>query len=197
MNCKLSEMVEMHSGVVLNRKEAVTDDSSIFLYNRVTLRSLSEEGTLIKGDFEPFRSKERIESASLTQKDDVLVRLSMPMNPIVVPEELTGLVIPSQIAAVRLKNGAQMYPAYVRWYLAQKSIADALQAAEHGTSQRTIKVKSVMDLNIEVPPLSVQWQIAQIDMIGRQRARLYLELIAQEKLQTEMAINVIMGGYTQ
>ena len=74
------------------------------------------------------------------------------------------------------------------------AISDVLQAAEHGTAQRTIKVKSIMDLDIIVPSLILQKQIAQIDTVSRQREQLYQDLIIQERLQTEQVLAKLMGG---
>lgn len=194
MNYKLSSLAKIHSGVVLSRKEAPTSFPSALFYKRFTLRSFNESGNLIKQELEPFWSKEPIEPTLLSQQGDILVRLCMPINPIFIPREPEGVVIPSQIAVIRVIDKSIVLPAYLRWYLSQKSISDTLQAAEHGTAQRTIKVKSIMDLDIIVPSLNLQKQIAQIDTVSRQREQLYQDLIIQERLETEQVLATLMGG---
>ena len=194
MNYKLSSLANIHSGVVLSRKEAPASFPSALVYKRFTLRSFNGSGNLIKQELEPFWSKEPIEPTLLSQQGDILVRLCMPINPIFIPSEPEGVVIPSQIAVIRVIDKSIVLPEYLRWYLSQKNISDVLQAAEHGTAQRTIKVKSIMDLDIIVPSLILQKQIAQIDTVSRQREQLYQDLIIQERLQTEQVLAKLMGG---
>ena len=194
MNFKLCSLANVHSGVVLSRKEAPKEYSSAISYKRLTLRSLSETGYIIKDELEDYLSREEIDSSLLTKAKDVLVRLCMPINPVYLENEPEGVIIPSQIAVIRIIDTAKVLPAYLRWYLSQKSVSDALQAAEHGTAQRTIKVKSILSVDIEVPPLSIQQQIGEIDILGRQRERLYQDLMIQERLQTEKVLASIMGG---
>ena len=193
MNYKLSLLAEIHSGMVLSRKEAPRECSSAFIYKRITLRSLSETGFL-REELEDYHSREKIEPSFITKPGDVLVRLCMPINPVYLGKDQKGAIIPSQIAVIRVAETGKILPEYLRWYLSQKSISDALQAAEHGTAQRTIKVKSIMELNSEVPTLNLQQQIGRIDILSKQREQLYQDLMIQERLQTEKVIASIMGG---
>ena len=194
MNYKLCSLANVHSGVVLSRKQAPKEYSSAILYKRLTLRSLSETGNIIKEELEDYLTREKIDSSLLTKPEDVLVRLCMPINPVYLENEPEGVIIPSQIAVIRIIDTAKIIPAYLRWYLSQKSVFDALQAAEHGTAQRTIKIKSILSLDIEVTPLDIQQQIGKIDILSRQREKLYQDLMVQERLQTEKVLASIMGG---
>lgn len=194
---KLSDLADIHSGVVLSRKEVPADCSAAILYQRLTLRALTESGNLLQSELEQFFSREKLDGDLVTAVDDVIVRLCTPINPILIDRKQAGYLIPSQLAAIRVKDRSLLLPAYLRWYLSQKSILDALQAAEHGTAQRTIKVKSLLDLEIELPSLQIQQQIAEIDALSRKREALYQELILQERLHTEYVIERIVGGNKQ
>ena len=197
MNYKLFELAEIHSGVVLSRKEAPPDSPNAIPYQRLTLRALSEAGTLQASEMEQYCSREKLDSELFTTADDVVVRLCTPINPVLIHNEQSGFLIPSQLAAIRVKDLSVLKPAYLRWYLSQRSVLDSLQAAEHGTAQRTIKVKSLLDLEIELPPLQIQQQIAEIDALSRKREALYQELVLQERLHTEYVIERIVGGNKQ
>ena len=194
MSQKLCSLANVHSGIVLSRKEAPREYMSAISYKRLTLRSVSETGSIIKEELEDYLSRGKIDSLLLTQSEDILVRLCMPINPVYVEKEHQGVIVPSQIAVIRINDTTKIMPEYLRWYLSQKSVSDALQAAEHGTAQRTIKVKSILGLDIEVPPLNIQQQIGQIDILCRQRERLYQNLMIQERLQMEKVLASIMGG---
>ena len=197
MNYKLNELVEIHSGVVLSRKEAPPESSIAIPYQRLTLRALSDAGTIQHTELEQYYSREVLDPELFTMVDDVVVRLCTPINPVLIQNGQAGILIPSQLAAIRIKNSSTLKPSYLRWYLSQGSILDALQAAEHGTAQRTIKVKSLLDLDLDLPPLQIQEQIAEIDTLSRRREALYRELIYQERLHAEYAIERIVGGNKQ
>ena len=197
MNYKLNELVEIHSGVVLSRKEAPPESSIAIPYQRLTLRALSDAGTIQHTELEQYYSREVLDPELFTMVDDVVVRLCTPINPVLIQNGQAGILIPSQLAAIRIKNSSTLMPSYLRWYLSQGSILDALQAAEHGTAQRTIKVKSLLDLELNLPPLQIQEQIAEIDTLSRRREALYRELIYQERLHAEYAIERIVGGNKQ
>ena len=197
MNYKLNELVEIHSGVVLSRKEAPPESSIAIPYQRLTLRALSDAGTIQHTELEQYYSREVLDPELFTMVDDVVVRLCTPINPVLIQNGQVGILIPSQLAAIRIKNSSTLMPSYLRWYLSQGSILDALQAAEHGTAQRTIKVKSLLDLDLDLPPLQIQEQIAEIDTLSRRREALYRELIYQERLHAEYAIERIVGGNKQ
>ena len=194
MNCKLYELADIHSGVVLSRKEAPPDYPKAISYQRLTLRALSDTGILQRTELEQYYSREILGSELFTTIDDVVVRLCIPINPILIQSEQAGILIPSQLAAIRVKDTSALIPSFLRWYLSQKCVLDLLQAAEHGTAQRTIKVKSLLDLEIELPPLQIQKQVSEVDTLSRKREVLYQELILQERLHTEYVIQCIVGG---
>ena len=54
-----------------------------------------------------------------------------------------------------------------------------------------------MDLELDLPPLQIQEQVAEIDTLSRRREALYRELIYQERLHTEFVIERIVGGNKQ
>ena len=56
------------------------------------------------------------------------------------------------------------------------------------------KVKSFLDLEIDVPSIHIQKKVSEIDQLSRKRERLYQELIVQERLHTEQIIDSIVGG---
>lgn len=194
---KLYELAEIHSGVVLSRKEAPPENPNSVHYVRLTLRSLSDAGVLQRSEMEPYYSREILESSLLTSLDDIVVRLCTPINPVLIGEGQVGFLIPSQIAALRVKDPTALLPGYLTWFLSQKTVLEALQAAEHGTAQRTIKVKSFLDLEIDVPSIHIQKKVSEIDQLSRKRERLYQELIVQERLHTEQIIDNIMEGVKQ
>ena len=167
---------------------------NIFTYKRLTLRALGEDGFLSEAEFESYKAKEYLDTSSLTVSNDVVIRLFSPMCPVLIGEQSEGLVVPSQLAILKVKDPSAVLPAYLRWYLSQKDIQERVLFEEGGTAQKTIKVSTIMDLLVNVPDMEKQRKAVQIDELGRTRERLYKELIQQERVYTENVIANIIGG---
>lgn len=194
MILKISDIATVQSGLVLSRKEAKKDSVNIFTYKRLTLRALGEDGFLSEAEFESYKAKEYLDTSSLTVSNDVVIRLFSPMCPVLIGEQSEGLVVPSQLAILKVKDPSAVLPAYLRWYLSQKDIQERVLFEEGGTAQKTIKVSTIMDLLVNVPDMEKQRKAVQIDELGRTRERLYKELIQQERVYTENVIANIIGG---
>ena len=85
-------------------------------------------------------------------------------------------------------------PQYLRLCLSQKTLQERVAKIESGTAQRTVKIGTIMDLEIVVPELKTQYRVVEIDALSRRRERMYRNLIEQERLLTDNIIENIIGG---
>ncbi|MCD8353970.1 MAG: hypothetical protein LUC47_06635 [Clostridiales bacterium] len=194
MNVKVSDVVDAQGGIVLSRKEAKSPDEYSRVYRRLTLRSLNEDGYVDDAELEYFYATEPLEDALFTQTGDVAVRLSYPLFPVLITTDSQGILVPSQIAILRVKDSTTIIPGYLRLYLAQRSVQERVKEIESGTAQRTVKIGTILDLQIVVPDLKTQKEVVSIDELSRKRERLYRSLIDQERSLTERIIENIIGG---
>ena len=81
-----------------------------------------------------------------------------------------------------------MYPVYV------ENIQDRVLDLESGTAQKAVKIKTILNLDIFIPPLEVQKKAVMIDTLSRRRECLYRELIEEERTLTENLLENIIGG---
>lgn len=190
---KLSEFATLQSGLVLNRKEARSDEETAKYYKRINMRSLSEYGKLDRNDLDIFPSIEILDSAVLTQPNDIIVKLFTPICPTLISEEDKGFIIPSQLVVIRVFDD-QVLPEYLRYYLSAPEVSDLMLSIEGWRSQRTIKVSTFADLEIPIPSIEKQQLIAKISAINSQRERLYKELIEEEKKLTTLKLQKYIGG---
>ena len=190
---KLSEFATLQSGLVLNRKEARSDEETAKYYKRINMRSLSEYGQLDRNDLDIFPSVEILDSAVLTQPNDIIVKLFTPICPTLILEEDKGFIIPSQLVVIRVFDD-QVLPEYLRYYLSAPEVSDLMLSIEGWRSQRTIKVSTFADLEIPIPSIEKQKLIAKISAINSQRERLYKELIEEEKKLTTLKLQKYIGG---
>ena len=190
---KLSDFATLQSGLVLNRKEARSDEETAKYYKRINMRSLSEYGELDLNDLDIFPSVEILDSAVLTQPNDIIVKLFTPICPTLISDKDKGFIIPSQLVVIRVFDD-QVLPEYLRYYLSAPEVSDLMLSIEGWRSQRTIKVSTFADLEIYIPSIEKQQLIAKISAINSQRERLYKELIEEEKKLTTLKLQKYIGG---
>lgn len=194
MVAKISDVAEVQGGIVLSRKEAKTQEESYCSYKRLTLRAFDRTGSIHVSDLEDFYACESLENALFTSKGDVVVRLLSPMYPVYVEDNYEDILVPSQFAVLRVKDRGVIMPEYLRLWLAQNSIQDQVLSLESGTAQKAVKIKTILNLEISIPPLEVQKKAAMIDALSRRRECLYHELIEEERTLTESLLKNIIGG---
>ena len=194
MVAKISDVAEVQGGIVLSRKEAKTQEESYCSYKRLTLRAFDRTGSIHVSVLEDFYACESLDNALFTSKGDVVVRLLSPMHPVYVENNYENILLPSQFAVLRVKDREVIMPEYLRLWLAQKSIQDRVLDLESGTAQKAVKIKTILNLDISIPPLEVQKKAVMIDTLSRRRECLYRELIEEERTLTENLLENIIGG---
>lgn len=192
MELPLSSIAAIQSGVVLSRKE--TDRvHEAFKYKRLNLRALNLSGRVDHNELGVFLSREKIPATHQTQHGDIIIRLFFPLFPTVIAEEDSGLVVPSQLAIIRLHDDTEIIPDYLQYCLSRQVVSDSLLTTESSV-QRTITVKSISNISIPIVPVGTQMNIKNIFSVSSQRTRLYQKLIEQEELQTTTVIESMIRG---
>ena len=191
---KLSVITDTQCGLVLNRKEARATEAAKKHYKRLNLRSLKEDGHLNMNELDNYDSVERLDEQILTRPNDIIIRLFAPPSPILIQSNEGGLVIPSQLAVIRMKDGAPVLPGYLRWYLSSSAVSNKLLLAESSQIQRSIKIGALSSLTVPIPSLAKQQLIVQVCETGVRRENLYKELIEQEKIYMNGLLQKTIGG---
>lgn len=190
---KISEIADIQSGLVLSRKASKEGENG-FLYQRLTLRSVNEDSLLNKSSFESYEASEPVDSQFLTKENDIIVRLFAPVCAVLITKENEGLVVPSQLAIIRLKDLFQYIPGYVSVYLTNGHILDSLVVGAGMASQKIIKVGNIAELEIPCLPIEKQKMISDISNKQLNIVALYKKIIEQETLRTRSVIKDIIGG---
>ena len=190
---KLSEFANLQSGLVLNRKEARSTEKAVKTYKRLNLRSLDTHGVINHSELDDYQSKEFLDDAVLTQPDDIVVKLFAPLSPVLITTIDAGLVIPSQLAVIRIHKKTVL-PQYLRYWLSTPEVSDALLSMEGWQSQKTIKIGTFADLDVPIPSLEMQTIISNMVRVSSRREQLYQELIEEQKKLTSLEIQKIIGG---
>lgn len=190
---KISEIADIQSGLVLSRK-AAKENTNGYLYQRLTLRSVTEDCMLDTSSFEPYYASESIDNQFLTKENDIIIRLFAPVCTTLITKENEGLVVPSQLAIIRIKENSLFMPGFLSVYLTNGRCLENKVEGAGMADQKIIKVKNIAEL--EIPCLMIEKQKIISDIANEQLniIALYKEIIKQETLRTKSVIKDIIGG---
>lgn len=190
---KISEIADIQSGLVLSRK-ASKENMNVYPYQRLTLRSVTEDCLLDISSFETYEACEPIDEQFLTKENDIIVRLFAPVCATLITKDYEGLVVPSQLAIIRLKDSCPYLPGYLSVYLTNQRILENLVEGAGMAAQKIIKVGNISELEIPCLPMEKQKMISDIANEQLNIVALYKKIIEQETLRTKTVIKDIIGG---
>ncbi|MBS3970476.1 MAG: restriction endonuclease subunit S [Clostridia bacterium] len=174
---KLGEIAKVSSGLVVARKKANLDPK--YKYRMLTLRSFEEEGWLNINHLEEFGSSEIIKPQYLTEKGDIIVRLSSPNTAVSISDGLEGLLIPSLFAIIRLTSD-RINPEYLTLYLNSEAAKKQFIKESFGTALTIIRTSFLKDIEIKEQSVDKQRKLEHITRLYLQEKKLLKDL-AREK----------------
>ena len=188
---KLINMSEVQTGLVLVRKRADAKDKDAYKYRMLTLKSFEPRGWVNEGELDVFFSKEKLENKYLTNKGDIIIRLTTPYTAICINDKQEGLVIPSNFAIIRLKE--QIYiPEFVALFLNSEIIEKKFFKSSISTTIPLIKTKHLREIDISDIPLAVQQKIVELNQLQVGEKILLSCLMKEKDKLAKASINTII-----
>ena len=189
----ISEIADVQSGLVLSRKAAKETDGK-YPYQRLTLRSVTEDCLFDNTSFETYDACEIVDKQFITHKNDIIVRLYYPICATLITEENEGLIVPSQLGIIRLKEDCPFLPGFVSAYLMNERNLESLIEGAGMAAQKIVKIGNIAELEIPCLPIEKQKIISDISNEQLTIVALYKKIIEQETLRTKSVIKDIIGG---
>lgn len=188
----LSELAEIRTGLVLARKKAKDSDLTKIKYNVLNLKCIMNEGYLDLKQSEEIEMKERLNPEYLTQKNDILIRLSSPYTVIYITDEKQyGYVIPSHFAIVRTDE-KKTASEYIYWFLKRDFIYQKIIKNISGnTAFGTISSGFFANLTIRNLPFEKQKTIGTYLLLADKEQKLLKSLAKQKELLNKAVTNRI------
>ena len=194
MKCyKISDIADIQSGLVLSRK-ASKESVGLYPYQRLTLRSITDESLLDMSSLESYEANGPIDKSFLTQENDIIIRLFAPVCATLIKKEHVGFVVPSQLAIIRIRENGVILPGYLSVYLSNERGLKNLIEGAGLSAQKIIKISSLADLEVPCLPMEKQKIISTIANEQLNLLILYKKIIEQETLRTKTVIKDIIGG---
>lgn len=193
---KLEEMATVRTGAVIARKTASEPREVMATYKVLNLKSCTFDGHLELQNAEEFASKEVLKDDFLTQKGDVLIRLSAPYTAVAITEEeQCGFVVPSHFAIIRA-NRSYLLPEYILWFLRRESTLQTIEQNSSGrTSFGTISSGFIGSLNFREIPLDKQRIIGQLVLLSDREQILLHKLAYQKEIYNKALVNQIYDSF--
>lgn len=174
---KLGDIATVRSGLVLSRK--LSRVPTKYRYPLLNLRSIAPEGYIDNTFLDVYDAIERLAVDYLTQKNDVVIRLSAPYTSVLIDDETNGMLISSNFAVIRTDNKS-ISAEYLFWLLNTSKVKRQIFENTSSNMLGAIKPKFFADFEIDLLPMEDQKKIAALNKLAR-RERFLLTALAREK----------------
>ena len=170
-------MATVRSGLVLSRK--LSRVPTKYRYPLLNLRSIAPEGYIDTTFLDVYDAIERLAVDYLTQKNDVVIRLSAPYTSVLIDDETNGMLISSNFVVIRTDNKS-ISAEYLFWLLNTSKVKRQIFENTSSNMLGAIKPKFFADFEIDLLPMEDQKKIAALNKLAR-RERFLLTALAREK----------------
>lgn len=173
----LGTVAAIRSGLVLSRK--LSREISPHRYPLLNLRAIHPDGFIMPDRLEVFYATEPLRPEYLTQRGDIIVRLSIPYTAILIDSGIIGMVVSSNFVIIRAKQDC-LLPEYLLWLLGTPAVRKKLYESSSSNMLSAVRPALFAELEITPLPLADQEKIAKINLLARQETQL-LKKLADEK----------------
>ena len=173
---KLSELAEIRSGFVLTRFRRSEGEPPVASCRLLTLSAISDaDAAIVLTAIEHFDTKSPLSAEHLTRTGDIVLRLTAPYTAVLIGDEESGLAVPSTFIIIRVRD-ERADPAFLAWMLNRPQLRRDIERNTWTSVLKAVNVQYFNDLEIQLPPLAQQRQIAAVDRLARKEAQLLRQL---------------------
>lgn len=181
---KLEELSSVRSGLVLSRKQS--KKTTNFQYPLINLRSVLPDGTIDLTETDIYHAIEPLKRDYLSQKEDIVMRLTAPYTAILIDQATENMVISSNFVVIRVESHLVL-PEFLFWLLNTQKVKRTIYENATSNMLSAVNAKLLSNLEIELPPVEVQKKIAQLNLLARQESQLLKKLAdAKEAYYAEL-----------
>lgn len=187
---KLSDWANIRSGLVLARKQSSSPTENN--YKLLTLKSISSNGYIEKDLLEDYYATEKLNKNYISQKDDIIVRISSPYTAVLIDGTTEGFVISSYFTVIR-SNKNKLLPEYLYWLLNNEETLKTIQKNNFGNILGSIRPQFFSDMEIFLLPLNEQQRISELNLLFMKEQKLLEDLKDEKKLKAKLVLEKYYG----
>lgn len=170
---KLEELSSVRSGLVLSRKQS--KKTTNFQYPLINLRSVLPDGTIDLTETDIYHAIEPLKRDYLSQKEDIVMRLTAPYTAILIDQATENMVISSNFVVIRVESHLVL-PEFLFWLLNTQKVKRTIYENATSNMLSAVNAKFLSNLEVELPPVDMQKKIAQLNLLARQESQLLKKL---------------------
>ncbi len=189
---KLKEIANIRTGLVLSRKKAASYAEVKMPYRQITLKAFIDSTSLNHEYFDEFLSEKEISDTYLSQVGDVVMRLREPNTAVYIDENTKGLIIPSLMSIIRLKDDMVINREFLAYYLNSKAVKKVLEKEIKGTTIPMIRTKDIEEIEVVLPPLCEQEKIVSFLHLSQKEITLLKKLKIQKERFAQGVLDTII-----
>lgn len=182
MKVKLQDVASVRSGLVLSRKQS--KEPTAYRYPLINLRCIQQEGMIDLNEADIYEAKEPLKTEYLSQRGDIIVRLTAPYTAVLIDDSTSGMVISSNFVVIRIKDN-QLIPEYLFWLLNTSKVKRNIYKNTTSNMLGAVKAKFLADFELTILPIEDQYKLAQLNLLAKKESQQLKGLaIEKEKLYT-------------
>ncbi len=170
MKKTLQQLVDVRSGYHFRGKAENDPNGNVAL---VQIKDIDGEFVLRTDDLARVRI-EKPKDYLLNQRDILFITRGTRLGATVVHEPLENTVATSSFFVLRPRK--ELLPEFLAWSINSAPVQTQLRRAGQGSSLLMVRRSDLDDIEFDVPPLSVQRAIVELDECGRLERRLTRQL---------------------
>lgn len=190
---RLKDICEIKSGISMSRvrrRDASSGDSAINAYT-LSQKAFSKEFILNKKL--ELIDVSNIKKEFLTQKDDVIVKLSQPYESIYIDTEYEGILVTSSFAILRKRSDASIDMRYIALFLNSSYASAMLKSATTGSSLQLLKRTSLGEISIPLISEEDQDRLSNEHKIIVKLCREYRQAIELSEILLDSELNRLIN----
>lgn len=189
---QLQDLASVRTGLVTARKKPKGNQKTKKTYSLLNLKCISSEGYINTEYTEEYLSSEILKSDFLTQKGDILMRLSTPYTATMIKEDKEcGYLVPSHFVIIRVDKRKAL-PEYILWFLKRESTHQQILQNSSGSSAfGTISSGFIASLKIRGLPIKEQKIIGELQLLSEREQKLLHVLAKQKEIYNREIVNEI------
>lgn len=178
MKIKLKKLASIQMGHSFRSKLEPDSDGNISV---IQMKDLTEDNRLnaqelVQIDMQDLKEHHRVKINDLAFRSRGQTNTAA-----IIDQQLKDAVIAAPLLRIRV-NSDSILPAYLCWFINQRSSQAALQSKATGTAVRMIGISAIEELEVVVPSLDMQQKIIEIYQLSINEQKLMKALVKKKEV---------------
>lgn len=182
MTQRLGEITDIHSGYLFKKESKVSTKKG---YYAIQPKDLNKAGRIVWPNYQTPITNDP-QPIHYLKKSDVLFLSKMNPRPVFVEDEPehSNTIASSHFFIIR-PTSDKILPAYLFWFLNQQDTKKFIRSVAAGSSILNVKKSDLQDLEVPLPPLSMQQKISELTRLSERSKEIQQTIIEKTERLVE------------